>query len=206
MTTSRLRVTRTGPHVTFQDAGRPGLLRYGIPGSGPMDRLAHATGNAVLGNDIGATAIEISRAGLEIECIAGTVTIAVTGGGFATEHKTTPIDSWAVVTIHLTERVSVQVDTWGSWAYLTIAGRIEAQSWLGHTATHTLSGFGGGTVSAGQEILVSDCRVDVARDGPITVPALAQPTGTTRVVLGPQDHHFGPCANLWDVGLLVSVG
>jgi allophanate hydrolase len=33
-------VSFAGPLVTFQDAGRPGNMRYGVAASGPMDRLA----------------------------------------------------------------------------------------------------------------------------------------------------------------------
>ena len=33
---ARLRVVRVGPHVSVQDAGRRGLMRFGVPASGPM--------------------------------------------------------------------------------------------------------------------------------------------------------------------------
>ena len=50
MTMATFRVVFAGPHVTVQDAGRPGLMGFGVPASGPMDRKSFALANAVLGN------------------------------------------------------------------------------------------------------------------------------------------------------------
>ena len=69
-------VVQAGPHVSVQDAGRPGLLRYGVPASGPMDRLAHRAANLALGKDAGAAGIEVSLGGLELECLAGEAMLA----------------------------------------------------------------------------------------------------------------------------------
>src|SRR5690554_826711 len=82
MVEARFEVVAVGPHVSVQDAGRPGLMRYGVPGSGPMDRLSHAIANRVLGNPEGAPGIEVSVGGLELRCVAGPVTVALAGGGF----------------------------------------------------------------------------------------------------------------------------
>ena len=46
---ARLRVEFAGPYVSFQDAGRPGNLRFGVPRSGPMDRRAFLLGAGVIG-------------------------------------------------------------------------------------------------------------------------------------------------------------
>lgn len=35
--TARLNIRFAGPHVSVQDTGRPGMARFGVPGSGPMD-------------------------------------------------------------------------------------------------------------------------------------------------------------------------
>lgn len=45
---TRLRVAFAGPHITFQDAGRLGMMRFGVPASGPMDRKAFAIAQSVL--------------------------------------------------------------------------------------------------------------------------------------------------------------
>ena len=50
MSEALLSVSFAGPHVSVQDGGRPGLMRYGVPRSGPMDRRAFAAANLALGN------------------------------------------------------------------------------------------------------------------------------------------------------------
>jgi len=45
---ARLSVRACGPLVSYQDGGRFGMLRFGVPASGPMDRLAHARGQTAM--------------------------------------------------------------------------------------------------------------------------------------------------------------
>jgi biotin-dependent carboxylase-like uncharacterized protein len=184
--TARLRVEFAGPYVSFQDAGRPGNLRFGVPRSGPMDRLAHAAANVAVGNEADGTAIEVSMGGLVVECVEGAVTMAVTGGGF--------LDSWNAITLHAGDRLAVQAGAWGSWAYVAVLGDFVVPRWLGHTATHSMSGFGGGTLLAGHEIDVANARTDRAREGEIPFPEFARSARQVRVVMGPQDQHFKPQA------------
>ncbi len=82
MASAEFVVVHAGPLVTIQDSGRPGLMRYGVPASGPMDRRSHVAANRALGNSSNATAIEVSIGGLIVQCTKGSVTVAVCGGGF----------------------------------------------------------------------------------------------------------------------------
>ena len=61
-----LSVVRAGPLVTIQDQGRPGLMRYGIAASGPMDSGAFAVANAALGQSVAFPAIEVSLWGKNV--------------------------------------------------------------------------------------------------------------------------------------------
>ncbi len=186
MTTARLRIDHAGPHVSFQDGGRPGNLRFGIPRSGPMDQLALAAANLALGVDPLSTTIEVSRADLVLTCIDGAVSVAVAGGDFT--------GSWHVRTLYSGDQLVVRAERWGSWAYVAVLGDIAATTWLGHTATHSMSGFGGGALSTGQEINIENASADASLDGELEVPPLARPSGVVRVVMGPQLQHFKPDA------------
>lgn len=193
-----LRVVRAGPLVTVQDAGRFGRLRFGIAGSGPMDRLAHAAANTAVGNDPRATAVEVSRAGAEFECGPRPVTVSVCGGGATVECADTSLDSWSVVTMLPGQRLSIRPGDSGSWSYLAVAGHLDAAQWLGSTSTHSIAGMGGGTLRDGQTLPVVAPRVDVERDGSLvaSVSSVSSVAAATlgsvpiRVVLGPQHHHF----------------
>lgn len=184
-------VSFAGPLVTVQDAGRPGNMRYGVPRSGPMDRLAFEAANAALGNTAGQTALEISLGGLILQCTAGSVTVAITGGDFVVDHAGQVLSSWTVLTIHQGERIAVRAGRAGSWAYLAFAGNVQANAWMGSDATHSTSGFGGGAVASGQLIEVLDASIREGRHGDIRRPGF-RADGPIRAVIGPQDQHFDP--------------
>ena len=190
MSDANLVVHFAGALVTLQDGGRVGHLRYGVAASGPMDKVAFAAANAALGNEPDKTAIEVSLGGLIVECKSGSVTLAIAGGDFMIEHAGAKTNGWVVLTLNEGERLSVRVGTEGSWAYIAFAGDVVADEWLGHTATHSTSGFGGGAIQTGQQIIVERADIREDREGQIEQPNFL-PSGTRmRVVMGPQDKWF----------------
>ncbi len=186
MSRARLIVRFAGPLVSFQDAGRPGHMRFGVAASGPMDRFAYQAGHAALSQPAGGTSIEVSLGGLVVECLEGSVSFAVTGGAFSVAQT----EGWGVHHLRAGETLSIRAGAWGSWSYLSFAGRLEAARWLGQTATHSMAGFGGGILRAGDILEISDARLEPARTGPIPCPEIARPIGSVRVVIGPQERHF----------------
>ena len=194
MSTAVLLVRRSGPLVTIQDAGRPGLMRYGVPTSGPMDRFAYAAANASLGQPPRATAIEVSLGGLSVTCTSAPVTIAICGGGFTVDHAGERCTSWTVRTLLPGDNLDISAGTWGSWCYVAVAGDIVARRWLGSTSTHVRSGLGGGLVRSGDELSIESAQVCEAHEGPVEPPLTSQPPRALRVVLGPQTECFGPDA------------
>lgn len=189
MSDAEFTVSFAGPVVTFQDSGRPGNMRYGVSASGPMDRLSFDAAHAALGNLPGRTAVEISLGGLILQCKAGAVTVAITGGDFVIDHAGQKSSSWDILTIQKGERLTIRAGKAGSWAYLAFAGNLHAKDWLGSQATHSTSGFGGGALQTGQTLKVSDAGVREDRLGEVPKPDFA-PDGPIRVVTGPQDQHF----------------
>lgn len=181
-----------GPHVAIQDSGRPGFMRFGVPESGPMDRLSYLAANAALGNSENQPAIEISMGGLMLDCVSGVVTFAVAGGGFIVEHAGEKAGSWVVKTLRAGERLVIRPGHWGSWTYLAFAGRLVAKQWLDSASTHALSGFGGGRLTQGQQLTITDARVEAERIGTIPCPITARPRPQINVMLGPQDRFFSP--------------
>lgn len=187
---ARFRVAQAGPLVAFQDHGRPGMMRFGVTRSGPMDRLAHAAANRALGREADGVAVEISLGGLTLDCVAGRVSVAVAGGGFVVDHAGNRSGSWRLLTIEAGERLSIRPGHWGSWCYLAFAGEVDCGHWLGSAATHSMSGQGGGRLKAGDELVVRDAgtRAPVR----LPCPVFARPLHRLAVVPGPQDHQFRP--------------
>lgn len=193
MSTAQLKVGFAGPLVTFQDAGRSGQLRYGVPPSGPMDRVAHAAANVALGNPATATCIEVSLGGLVLECREGAVSFAVAGGDFSVSCGQALLASWQVHHLQPGEKLTIRGGASGSWCYVAFAGQVQAQSWLGSTATHYLSGLGGGRLEAGQTLEVSDAELRPDRVGAFAAPETdAALDGVIRVSVGPQEAQFPP--------------
>lgn len=191
MAEARLRVRACGPLVSYQDGGRFGLMRYGVPASGPMDRLAHAAAQAALGRPLGATAIEVSLGGLDLWCESGSVTFCITGGAFQVLHGEAKVQSWCVRTLRAGERLAIRPGRWGSWATLAFAGELVCRSWAGSAATHIASGLGGGLLAAGADIMVNQACVMEDREGELPLPDIARARPQARVVLDPQTAQFG---------------
>ncbi|WP_426032305.1 biotin-dependent carboxyltransferase family protein [Cypionkella sp. TWP1-2-1b2] len=190
MTEASLSVTFAGPHVSIQDQGRRGLMRYGVPASGPMDRRSFAIANAALGNPVGHPGIEISLGGLSLHCESGTVTFALAGGGFIAETAGRKLGAWNIFTLQADETLIIRPGPWGSWTYLAIAGALQAESWLGSRATHGSSGFGGGKLTPGHVLTIQDAQTRPDLEGPIPCPIWARPRHLLRCTLGPQDRFF----------------
>ena len=185
-----LSVGFAGPHVSIQDGGRHGFMRFGVPASGPMDRASFAAANVALGNPAGHPAIEVSMGGLALQCVSGAVTFAIAGGGFVVEHGERRAGSWTVATLRAGERLAIRPGHWGSWTYLGFAGTLAASEWLGSASTHALSGLGGGRLATGQQLTVADAETRAGREGAIPCPVTARPSHELHVVPGPQDRFF----------------
>jgi allophanate hydrolase len=155
-----------------------------------MDRKAFAIAQSIFGNPPDAAAIEVSLGGLALDCVEGHVTFAVVGGGFIVQIGARRFGSWAVHTLNQGERLVIRPGPWGSWTYLAFAGNLVAPEWLGSSATHGPSGLGGGTLAAGQEVIVQDARVEPALEAAIPCPIWARPCRVIHAVLGPQDRFF----------------
>jgi biotin-dependent carboxylase-like uncharacterized protein len=185
-----LSVESVGPVVSVQDAGRRGLMRFGVPGSGPLDRRSFFAANIALGNPISHPAIEVSLGGVTLECRKGSVSFAVAGGGFVVEQSEVKRHSWTVATLKANDRLTIRPGLWGSWCYLAFAGSMQVTQWLGSASTHAISGFGGGCLAKGTEIVIDDAEKRESREGVIAFPVSARPRHQVRVTLGPQQRFF----------------
>lgn len=192
---ARLRVLRAGPHVSLQDVGRRGLMRYGVPASGPMDRKSHAIAQAALGSAAGALAVEVSVGGLALACEQGAVSVAIAGGGFQVRLGDQAFASWAVLSLRAGDTLSIDAGPWGSWCYLAFAGELQAGLWLGSSATLATSDFCGGLIKADRVISVESPRVLTTAPGEplqrlLDCPVWARPARHVCAVLGPQQRFF----------------
>ena len=190
MSGGRLSVKKTSGAVSLQDGGRTGFQRYGLSGSGPMDRLAMAAANALVGNPPDAPAVEFGLGGGRFLVEAGCGRFAVAGALCGIRLDGAPLAGHC--SFHLAEGADLILDPprEGIFVYLAVAGGFCGTPILGSVSLHQRAGLGG---IAGRGFQASD-TIDWAGgtdSGDVTLDAV--PIGDDdpiRVVLGPQADRF----------------
>ncbi|EHP76745.1 Allophanate hydrolase subunit 2, partial [Methylorubrum extorquens DSM 13060] len=76
---AHLHITRLTGAASLQDCGRRGFLRFGLSASGPMDPLAFAAANRLVGNPADAAALELGLAAASLRVEGGAVHLALAG-------------------------------------------------------------------------------------------------------------------------------
>ena len=185
-------VSAVGPGATVQDAGRFGLLRFGVTPAGPMDFSALATANIALGNPPGAAAIEIGPGGIALTCDAP-LPVAFAGGGFRWARDDQALPPAARVMLRPGETLRARAGSWGQWGYLAVPSGLDVPLVMGSRATHARSGLGGlegRVLAAGDRLRCLGGTAGDVDDAEIDAGWLKPAEEPIRVVLGPQDDHF----------------
>jgi biotin-dependent carboxylase-like uncharacterized protein len=181
---SALHVLSAGPMTTVQDEGRVGHASWGVTRAGACDRASYRLGNRLVGNVVGAAALEVTLGGLAVRAERA-VTVAVTGARCPGVPWNAPVHLSAgdVLRLGTPER--------GLRSYLAVRGGIDVVTVLGSRATDTLSGLGPPRVRDGDELPVGRTRHPMPG---VDVAAVAEPTGgpvLLRVDAGPRLERFG---------------
>ena len=132
-----IRVLRPGLLMTVQDLGRHGHQHVGLCPGGAMDSMSLVMANALVGNEPGAAALEITVLGPDLEFERETL-VALVGAEFEAD---IPVNRPVLVAAG--SRVSVSRAARGARAYLAVAGGIAVPAVLGSRSTYLPGGFGG---------------------------------------------------------------
>jgi antagonist of KipI len=154
-----LEVIEPGALTTVQDRGRIGWARYGIPESGPMDRLAFAAANRLVGNGSEVAALEITLSGPYLRTTADTL-IAVCGADFDLWVDRVAAPGWHSVFARAGSFIRFGQLQAGARAYFAVAGGIVVPSFLGSGSTYLPGGFGG---LGGRALRIGD-RLETGND------------------------------------------
>jgi 5-oxoprolinase (ATP-hydrolysing) subunit C len=187
-----LRVLSAGPGVTLQDAGRRGLLRFGVTPAGPMDEGAYAAASAAAG---AVAAIEISLGGVELTAEGSTVGVALAGGAFDIRRDGAALPAACVLALEPGARLSIRAGAGGAFAYLAPFARFDLPPVLGSLATHLRSRLGplnGRGLQAGDFLPLADLTAPPAQPLRLLAPWLVRSPAPLRALPGPQDDYFSP--------------
>jgi antagonist of KipI len=147
-----LRIAGAGLQTTVQDLGRPDHQRDGVPGGGAMDRSALRVGNALVGNDDGAAALEATLIGPAIAFDDPTL-IAITGGNLDPTIDGEPAPMWRAMCVPRGATLRFGRPKVGCRAYVAIAGGVDVPLIFGSRSTYLRAQFGG---HEGRALRVSD--------------------------------------------------
>lgn len=192
----RLAVQAITGAVSFQDGGRRGYQRQGLSGSGPMDRLALAAANALVGNRPETVAIEFGLGGGRFRLEGGDAWLALAGAPCALRIDGAPVPDHRAVLLCAGASLVIEAPRRGVFAYLAVAGGFDVPCVLGSAALHQragLGGFDGRGLRAGDALAVASATEDGPRSPEIPGSLDPLPLDTeapVRVVLGPQADRF----------------
>lgn len=191
-----LEVMEASGLATLQDDGRAGYRRFGVPLSGPMDRIAFEAANLLASNQEGTAAIELGGGELELRAATDCV-IAAAGAGYALTVNQWEFPLWGSCFVRAGWSVRLSRAGFGMWAYLAIAGGFEAPSVLGSRATYLrgrLGGIQGRTLQAGGVLKAAASPHDLMELAARSLREASRPAYTASptidVILGPQADRF----------------
>lgn len=137
-----LHVRKPGLQTTLQGQARRGQRHMGMPYAGPADPLSMALANRLVGNHVGATCLEITYGGFEVEIeIACSVALTGAPSDVSVSGRAQPFHT----TLHLQpgDTLALAPPVHGVRAYLAIHSGFEATTQFGSTSTYLTAGIGG---------------------------------------------------------------
>ncbi len=191
---SVLRIDAAGPATSVQDGGRFGFLRYGLSSAGAMDRTAHETANALVGNAAQAPVVEIGPFPARFAAENAPVRLALAGAARAADIGNRRIALGESFLLAPGEALSLGAARGGVFSYLGVAGGIAGTPMFGSFSVHARADLGSPLprpLSAGDKLKVATAD-PLAGDWRLALPP--PDPSPIRVVLGPQDDWFGEAA------------
>lgn len=159
-----------------QASPRDGYRHFAVPAAGPADSLSLALANRLVGNALGAPALEITYGGFDARA---TVPCAIAVTGAAQVVSVSGANSRAHETLHLRagDTITLSMPRAGARSYLAVAGGVDADTVMGSASTYLPAGFGG---KKGRALEVGD---EIGFAAPAGQPPVLRTPETCRPVL-----------------------
>lgn len=136
-------VKKAGLLTTFQDTGRTGYQRFGVPVSGAMDQFALQVANILVGNPRTFVCMEVTFIGPELTvCAKDPVMIAITGADLEPKVNGRNIPMWQSFRAQHGDVLSFGKHQNGVRAYIAISGGYDVPYIFNSQSTDLQSGFG----------------------------------------------------------------
>lgn len=136
-----IKIHKPGVRTTFQDLGRLGYQRFGVPVSGAMDTYALQIANVLVGNARTEAGLEVTLIGPDIEACQP-LTLAITGANLLPMVNGRQIPMWKSFHMEKGDRLTFGKHQSGVHAYIAVAGGFAVPTVFGSKSTDSNSGFG----------------------------------------------------------------
>jgi len=177
--------------MSFQDTGRQGFRRFGLPASGPMDWWAFRGANRLVGNPPGYACVEIGFSSSLISFMTDGL-FAVCGAGYRLFLNNREIPLWMAFVIRGGDQLRLVKIPGGNWVYLAAAGGFPSQIWLGSRSVYPRAGLGD-LISQGDQLPIIEAallRRMAGRSMPMEVRPPYSQYVKIRVIPGPHQDRF----------------
>lgn len=187
-------VIKQGLLTTIQDLGRWGYQAYGMPVAGAMDRYSYCIANILVGNDVGAAAVEMTMLGAAFR-FDREAWVSICGADMQATLNGEQIKNWSSFFVPAGSELVFANAVSGCRSYLAVHGGIDVPLVLESRSTYTRAGIGGinGRALKVGDILNVNKVADffaIPRSLPVEFIPDYQNELKLRVLLGPQDDLF----------------
>jgi biotin-dependent carboxylase-like uncharacterized protein len=160
--------------ASVQDLGRPGHASIGVPAGGAADQVSLRAVNAVLGNEPGAAAIELTLTGgaFRFGCDACFALGGATGEAWVerADGERREVCWWTSTQAAAGDALRIAHSRVGVRVYLGISGGVRTPAVFGSRSTHIAAGFPRLALKAGDAVPIIEAR-DAARDLHMVTPS-----------------------------------
>ncbi len=147
---NRFEVVHPGFLTTYQDLGRPEMLKYALSAAGAMDQTAVRLVNLLLNNSEGSAVLETTMMGLILRALDDGL-IVVGGADLDFTINEMPAEMWTVLKVKKGDVVSFKKQKVGVRAYLGVYGGFDSPVILGSRSVY-LRGALGNVIKIGDQI------------------------------------------------------
>jgi antagonist of KipI len=137
-----MHIERPGLLTTFQDGGRHGFQKYGVPMGGAMDKWAHAVANILVGNAPDAAVLECTLTGPSLRFTENTL-IALCGARMEVKADGMALPYDRAILVRRGTLLEVGARHCGARLYIAVRGALAVPPVLGSHSTNLRAHFGG---------------------------------------------------------------
>ncbi|WP_051024394.1 biotin-dependent carboxyltransferase family protein [Nocardia aobensis] len=124
--------------------GRRGLRSLGYSPSGPMDHLSMRAANALVGNPVGAPALEVPKIGLSVAFLLDTQIAVAAPDGAGIFVNDAAVPAWETIDVRSGDVLRADGSTGAGFRlYLAVRGGLAVPEVYGSSATSLIAGIGG---------------------------------------------------------------